>query len=237
MNGSSWVKGTEDYVNGDLKDVGNSPNYDEGAWIYEKLTNSTPLIIGQFDVFENIGWVGVPLLAPGRELLTSDVRVKLRVTKPYKQYETVSGDKILKSTDALIIGEFYTVAYFNSSNTNPQGSWGGKSITHDGNTYEVGETFVATTTSFTGSNKARVIEYAALNSFNPIYRFNTDNIVASQGNLGVAKDAMEMINAVPNPYYGYNSYEVNQLDNRVKITNLPQTSNNFYFYCERNFSS
>ncbi|HIG32068.1 MAG TPA: hypothetical protein EYQ09_01300 [Flavobacteriales bacterium] len=222
VNGSSWVKGTEDYVNGDLKDVGNSPNYDEGAWIYEKLTNSTPLIIGQFDVFENIGWVGVPLLAPGRELLTSDVRVKLRVTKPYKQYETVSRDKILKSTDALIIGESYTVAYFNSSNTNPQGSWGGKQITHDGNTYEVGETFVATTTSFTGSNKARVIEYAALNSFNPIYRFNTDNIVASQGNLGVAKDAMEMINAVPNPYYGYNSYEVNQLDNRVKITNLPQ---------------
>ena len=222
VNGSSWVKGTEDYINGPLKDVGNSPNYDEGAWIYEKLTNSTPLIIGQFDVFENIGWVGVPLLAPGRELLTSDVRVKLRVTKPYKQYETVTGDKILKSTDALIIGELYTVAYFNSSNTNPQGSWGGKSITHDGNAYEVGETFTATTTSFTGSTKARVIEYAASNSFNPIYRFNTDDIVADKGNLDVAKDAMEMINAVPNPYYGHSSYEVNQLDNRVKITNLPQ---------------
>ena len=57
---------------------------------------------------------------------------------------------------------------------------------------------------------------------NPIYRFNTDDIVADKGNLDVAKDAMEMINVVPNPYYGYNSYEVNQLDNRVKITNLPQ---------------
>jgi len=31
-----------------------------------------------------------------------------------------------------------------------------------------------------------------------------------------------MINVVPNPYYGYSSYETNQLDNRVKITNLPQ---------------
>ena len=31
-----------------------------------------------------------------------------------------------------------------------------------------------------------------------------------------------MINVVPNPYYGYSSYEINQLDNRIKITNLPQ---------------
>jgi len=35
---------------------------------------------------------------------------------------------------------------------------------------------------------------------------------------------MELINVVPNPYYGYSSYETNQLDNRVKITNLPQQS-------------
>ena len=33
---------------------------------------------------------------------------------------------------------------------------------------------------------------------------------------------MELIKAVPTPYYGYSSYEINQLDNRVKITNLPQ---------------
>ena len=32
---------------------------------------------------------------------------------------------------------------------------------------------------------------------------------------------METVRAVPNPYYGYSSYEVNQLDNRIKITNLP----------------
>ena len=32
-----------------------------------------------------------------------------------------------------------------------------------------------------------------------------------------------MINVVPNPYYAYSAYEQNQLDNRIKITNLPQT--------------
>ena len=33
---------------------------------------------------------------------------------------------------------------------------------------------------------------------------------------------MDKINVVPNPYYGYSSYETNQLDNRIKITNLPK---------------
>lgn len=221
VNGSSLVKGNEDYINGNLTDVNVSPSYDEGAWIHAKLS-STPLLSAQFDVFENIGWVGVPLLAPGRELLTSDARVKLRVTKPYNHYETVSGDQILSNSADLVIGESYTVAYYFPSNTYPQGTWGGKSVTHDGVVYEVGETFIATTTSFSGSSKARVIAANALNSFNPMYRFNTEDIVAEQGNIEVAQDAMELIRAVPNPYYAKSDYETNQLDNRIKITNLPQ---------------
>ncbi len=228
VKGESWVKGIEDYVNGNLIDVGNSPNYDECAWVYEKLANYTPLLVAQFDVFENITWVGVPLLAPGRTLRTdpngirNDATVKLRVTKPYKQYETVDDDKFFNKNMALTAGNTYVVAYFNSSLTNPQGSWGGQTVTHDGTTYAPGDEFIATTTSFTGSTKSRVIEHTALNAFSPIYRFNTDDIVANKGNLQVAKGAMETIKAVPNPYYGYSSYEVNQLDNRVKITNLPQ---------------
>jgi hypothetical protein len=31
-----------------------------------------------------------------------------------------------------------------------------------------------------------------------------------------------MINVVPNPYYAFSQYETSQLDNRVKITNLPE---------------
>ena len=31
-----------------------------------------------------------------------------------------------------------------------------------------------------------------------------------------------MINVVPNPYYAYSTYETSQLDNRIKITNLPR---------------
>ena len=31
-----------------------------------------------------------------------------------------------------------------------------------------------------------------------------------------------MIGIVPNPYYAYSKYETSKLDNRVKITNLPE---------------
>ena len=226
VNGNAWVKGTADYVNGNWGDANESPNYDEAAWIHAKLLNDVSGA-GKFRVFRNISWCGIPLLSPGRTLKTelgskkNDAKIKLRVTKPYKQYETVSSDKILDKSTALILGQNYVVAYQNSATT-----WGGKSVTHDGNTYQFGENFIATATSFAGlsdqNNQARVIEANPINLFNPTYGFSTDDIISQTGDLNVAKDAMELINAVPNPYYGYNSYEQNQLDNRVKITNLPK---------------
>ena len=33
--------------------------------------------------------------------------------------------------------------------------------------------------------------------------------------------ALNIINVVPNPYYSYSTYEQNRVDNRVRITNLP----------------
>lgn len=56
----------------------------------------------------------------------------------------------------------------------------------------------------------------------PVFRFNTVDRAAQTGQVEVAKDALEKVLVVPNPYYAYSSYETGQLDNRVKITNLPQ---------------
>jgi hypothetical protein len=33
---------------------------------------------------------------------------------------------------------------------------------------------------------------------------------------------LDEINVVPNPYYAFSQYETSKLDNRVKITNLPE---------------
>jgi flagellar hook assembly protein FlgD len=35
-------------------------------------------------------------------------------------------------------------------------------------------------------------------------------------------NVLDIINIVPNPYYGYSAYEKKALDNVVKITNLPE---------------
>ena len=57
----------------------------------------------------------------------------------------------------------------------------------------------------------------------PMYKFSTSDIATVINNLEAAKDALSLINVVPNPYYAYSDYEINQIDNRIKITNLPPT--------------
>jgi hypothetical protein len=58
----------------------------------------------------------------------------------------------------------------------------------------------------------------------PEYSFNTATIATSKQDADKLSSDLDLINVVPNPYYGYNDYERNQLDNRVKIVNLPLKS-------------
>jgi hypothetical protein len=55
----------------------------------------------------------------------------------------------------------------------------------------------------------------------PMYTFNTSDIAALYNQSDIAKNAMDRIMIVPNPYYGASTYEVNRTDNRIRITNLP----------------
>ncbi|MDB2627857.1 hypothetical protein N9Y13_05185, partial [Schleiferiaceae bacterium] len=61
------------------------------------------------------------------------------------------------------------------------------------------------------------------NGGNPQFLFNTSNIATRTYQDTIGKGAMETIRVVPNPYYGFSTYEASQLDNLVKITNLPET--------------
>ncbi|HEX2682859.1 MAG TPA: hypothetical protein VHL77_02940, partial [Ferruginibacter sp.] len=63
------------------------------------------------------------------------------------------------------------------------------------------------------------------NGGNPLYAFSTKNLAPLElyENPDADKDALlDRIMAVPNPYYGYTGYEINRLDTRVRITNLPR---------------
>lgn len=55
----------------------------------------------------------------------------------------------------------------------------------------------------------------------PAYKFDTKDLYTELNNSDAAKKALDLIRVVPNPYYAFSQYEFNQLDNRVKITNLP----------------
>ena len=63
----------------------------------------------------------------------------------------------------------------------------------------------------------------AQNENKPMYRFNTAKISTKRGDIETAKKALDLIRVVPNPYYGSSGYELTQLDNMVKIINLPRT--------------
>lgn len=53
------------------------------------------------------------------------------------------------------------------------------------------------------------------------YTFNTADIFTETNNAEQAKSALDLINVVPNPYYGYSTYEQRRADNLIRMTNLP----------------
>jgi hypothetical protein len=72
-----------------------------------------------------------------------------------------------------------------------------------------------------------VFDYATPDSLSqnlnkPMYTFNTEDIATLRNQTDVAIAALDLIRVVPNPYYGYSSYELTQIDNLVKVTNLPE---------------
>ncbi|MBK7667892.1 MAG: hypothetical protein IPJ32_11475 [Sphingobacteriaceae bacterium] len=55
----------------------------------------------------------------------------------------------------------------------------------------------------------------------PMYQFSTDDIYTMFGNGTAAKNALDYVRIVPNPYYAYSKYESRRIDNIVRVTNLP----------------
>ncbi|MCF8373368.1 MAG: T9SS type A sorting domain-containing protein [Bacteroidales bacterium] len=62
----------------------------------------------------------------------------------------------------------------------------------------------------------------SMNNGFPMFSINTHDVMAIKNDKETAENMLDKINIVPNPYYGYSEYELNQLENLAKITNLPQ---------------
>ena len=67
--------------------------------------------------------------------------------------------------------------------------------------------------------------YTTSSTFNaglPLYEFDMTGLEVELGSQTAMDSALALINVVPNPYYAFSLYETGALDNRIKITNLPQ---------------
>ena len=79
----------------------------------------------------------------------------------------------------------------------------------------------------TASLKVRVAKaYKETANNEPLrYRFDFSKFAPEVNQVEVAKKAVDLVKVVPNPYYAFSAYETSQLDNRVRITNLPTRAN------------
>ncbi|MCF8465369.1 MAG: T9SS type A sorting domain-containing protein [Flavobacteriales bacterium] len=81
------------YVFGHNADAADAmPLYDEGQFIFDYLSdnNFLPGDPAKRRVYRDAMWVGIPMLESGHQLLESAMRIKLRVSKPYVDYECLS---------------------------------------------------------------------------------------------------------------------------------------------------
>jgi hypothetical protein len=60
------------------------------------------------------------------------------------------------------------------------------------------------------------------NGGKPMYSWSMDQIATKVGQSQALQEVLDMINVVPNPYNAFSEYERNKIDNRIKITNLPE---------------
>ncbi len=197
------------------------PAYDAGAFMFNQLSKATTdagsISSPEFkNVFRAAMWVGLPLLAPGQKLLSTDALVSLRVARPFENFGT---GKYLSKGDKLIINKGYFV------DKGP--------VIHGGKTYVRGQSFKAVNDTFnietlnaqngdTVNNLQISEDVKTANYGRPIYSFSTREYATDTGKTDVIADALKLINVVPNPYYGYSEYETDKVDNRIKIINLPK---------------
>ncbi|MGB0999828.1 MAG: hypothetical protein ACPGVE_05755 [Flavobacteriales bacterium] len=119
--------------------------------------------IGMIDLFADMSWVSMPLLAIGQEVNAADVIVDIDVSQPLKGWE----------------------------------------------------------------NDQELIDCSGSDTNNrlPVYTFNTGSLEStSYLTDNNASNPVDLVSVVPNPYYGGSSYEQNQIDHRVRITNIPSNT-------------
>ena len=221
----TWANGSY-YLGGKHFIYVHSSVYDAGVSAKERIESN--IINSKANFFSEVMWVSVPLLNEGYELLSSDVTVNIDVSREYREHvdvdQTVTTDNITISTTATALKDFLTnydqlFAYEITSisatdSIKVNGEW--RQANNLGKIYYVDKVSGGSQSS----PVSLTVSYKKVNY--PNYRFSTRGMEPSVLTDEAQVDSvMDLINVVPNPYYAYSSYENGPLDNRVRLTNLP----------------
>ncbi len=220
------------------------PAYDNGKFIYEKMKNThgyltkysasdksdLPKLNDAMDVFRSGMYVLFPLLAYNQTLLKTDVTVKVRMDKPYRNRG--AGSDYVSFGTPLVVGQEYYV------NAGPVKHKHVIKVVNNTDSvyysvYYSGQHFVASSTEWVpeykdskyGGNDSDNVLMKVINGGRPLYNFSTSDLAASFNNSTILEGLLGEIRVVPNPYYAYSEYEIDKIDNRIKIINLPKTVN------------
>ncbi len=222
----------------DFNDVENRmPKYDAGKWMEEKLRDVRGYL-SQFNpehvdlhnqathVFRAGMWVMNPLLVEDQELLATDVTIRLRVNQEYKAFgigSPVVNNKVEVGKDYYVTaGPIRLIKEGTLNDTVPDTTMYYRGMTYSPRSKEdLDFTFEYKNGDLGSDVNGLFVEQE--NGGLPLYEFSTKGMEPTFNNADVAKDALENIKAVPNPYYAYSKYETGKLDNRMIITNLPKT--------------
>jgi hypothetical protein len=80
----------------------NVPAYDAGAYIHDKLSTLNPT--DKRNVYKDCAWVGIPMLSPGHTLRATDVKIRLRVARPYMVDLNLASDSMIGNPTNLTAG-------------------------------------------------------------------------------------------------------------------------------------
>jgi hypothetical protein len=161
------------------------------------------------NVMRDAMWVTIPLMDNGFQMknpanMPCEVKVRLRVKKPYRYgYSGQWADRMNKQSNS--------VANYVANNAN--------FMTTVPYTNLPSDTAGIIACTSCPNNTVNIMQ----NNNMPMYEFNTSDIYTMIADAQTAKNAMDYIRIVPNPYYGQSKYEKSRLENKVRITNLPGT--------------
>jgi hypothetical protein len=148
-------------------------------------------------LLHDVMWVNIPVLSSSiysfknPSQIPSDVKIRIRVKKPYRY-----GYSTYYTNNNLSSSTYY----------GDLNSW---------RFYPFASLLPANVGTLTN------VSSTPQNGNFPMYQFSTSDIYTITNKHDIAKNALDIIRVVPNPYYGYSTYETNRLETKVKITNLP----------------